>query len=136
MFAKLNLLVWDSSKLQDLNVENIMVMLELPSFYVRYLISKDISKFKRPKYQDVSDFVFTKEELYNKNFEEFGKSLDWNKHFIVVGDIAKFQPVWEFISTNLPSDKKLIIVENAVVNLSEEFEETLKKDPRVVFNYI
>lgn len=140
MFAKSNLLVFDSSKVKDTILENIQVMVEFGVFYNRILISEDPNvktKFEQHNIKrkdfvpvtDVSDIITTVGDL-TKNVE------NWNTQTFIVGDMSVLEKVWDSVKKQIPETRTIIIVENGLVNLNDDFEKTLKADPRVKFNYI
>lgn len=140
MFAKSNLLVFDSSKVKDTILENIQVMVEFGVFYNRILISEDPNvkeKFEQHNVKrkdftpvtDVSDIITTVGDL-TKNVE------NWNTQTFIVGDMSVLEKVWDSVKKQIPETRTIVIVENGLVNLNDDFEKTLKADPRVKFNYI
>ena len=140
MFAKSNLLVFDSSKVKETTLENIQVMVEFGIFYNRILISEDPNvkeKFEQHNIKrkdftpvtDVSDVITTIENL-TKDVEK------WDTQTFIVGDMSILEKVWDSIDKLIPKHRTVTIVENGIVNLNDDFEKVLKSTPNVKFNYI
>lgn len=140
MFAKSNLLVFDSSKVKETTLENIQVMVEFGIFYNRILISEDPKvkeKFEQHNIKrkdftpvtDVSDIITTVENL-TKDVEK------WDTQTFIVGDMSVLEKVWDSIDKLIPKHRTITIVENGIVNLNDDFEKVLKSTPNVKFNYI